>query len=83
MGIDDSDPFIVSRSGNNYLTVTHKDSDEHLFAVDGRRIVGDDLITPAAAKIKQLDPHKSLLDANKHSTAARLAAEYFLKQQFD
>jgi hypothetical protein len=83
MSTNEKELFNISWSGNNYLTITHKDGHEYLFTIDARKIVGDELITPAGAKIKDLDPHQSLLDANKHCAAARTAAENFLKQQFE
>jgi hypothetical protein len=78
MSIDDDDQFVVFWAGNHHVCARHKkEGDEHEMPWDGRRL-GEDWITPAAAFLPHLDLERSLLEAMKHSEAARAAAEVFV-----
>ena len=77
MSTDDDGPFAVFCDGNHVRATHKKDGDEHVMPWDGRQL-GEDWITPAAAFLPHLDPEQSLLEAMKHSEAARAAAEEFV-----
>jgi hypothetical protein len=67
-------------SNRNYVRVIHRDGDEHVMTWDGKRL-GNDWMTPAATFLSYLDPEQSLTEAQKHSPAARTAAERLVRQQ--
>ena len=82
MRTDDGDQFAVrSESNGSYVCARHPDGDEHLFCWDGKQLVEDDM-TPAAGFLPHLDPECSLSEAVKHSRAAKVAAEKFVRRTY-
>jgi hypothetical protein len=76
MSADNDDSFAVSMHGDSFVCVRHKkEGCEHEFGISDGQLSKVCSITPA----RQLDPEQSLLDADRHSVAARAAAERFLR----